>query len=100
MLLGYEGAERAFAPEPVMAYWFGWRLASVRNVVMPELAIAAGMLGFSTPECSPVTTADGSKLVMPLAAAKEMFFANSDSILLLESHPPLAQRMLGLVAVG
>ena len=53
MLLGYLGAPSAFPRE----YCCGWREASWAKVLMPVPASAAGMSGFSTPECSPVTTA-------------------------------------------
>ena len=54
-------ARRRVAVEPpeLSEYCWGWREASVAKVVTPTPASAAGMLGLSTPECSPVTTAAG-----------------------------------------
>ena len=40
-------------------YCCGWRDASEPIVVIPVSVSAAGMFGFSTPECSPVTIAAG-----------------------------------------
>ncbi len=95
------------APE-VSAYWVGWREASAAKVVMPAPARAEGMLGFSMPECSPVTTAAGLKLVSPLAVAKAWSWPISCSmeasglVEVAGSQLPAAleQSMPGLVAVG
>ena len=55
MLLGYRGAVSA-APR---VYTCGCRDASAAMVVTPVPAREAGMFGFSSPECSPVTSAAG-----------------------------------------
>ena len=56
MLLGYRGAPSAAPSE----YCCGWREPSWAKVVTPTPASAAGMFGFSSPECSPlITTAAG-----------------------------------------
>ena len=74
-------------------------------MVTPTAFKAVGMLGFSTPECSPVTTAfwvywAAGRLVSPLAAAQAWSSPISCWMALAVTQPPLVQPIPGLVAVG
>ena len=86
-------------------YCVGCREASWAKVVTPTAFSAVGMLGFSTPECSPVTTAfwvywPAGRLVSPLAAAQAWSSPISCWMLAAGSQPPVVQPIPGLVAVG
>src|SRR3954453_20750338 len=67
-------------------YWFGWREASAAIVLMPVCVRAAAMFGLSSPECSPVTSADLSNRGRLLAWAHLTFCEISLAMVAVGTH--------------